>query len=883
METKQQLYHLLVIEDRQGRRSVFLEAATYSVGRDLTNSIVLHSKLVSRQHSILLRVTAPETTNYLFRIIDGNLQGKRSTNGLRINGRRCFSHDLKHGDSIVFAGDVEAKYYAISELSDLEFLKSGAVEDPSGFLSSLSNPRQTLIVSDSEHENFGEAALVRLASFPELIPNSILEVGLTGSITYLNPAAVTQFPGIQETGLQHPILAGLLSMVQQGKPGQGHPVRTFFAREVEIGNKVFDQSIHYIPESDLIRSYILDITERKQAEAELCKRDSLLQGVAEATNHLLTNTDYSSAIANALAILGIAAEVDRVYLYENHPHPITGETSMSLRFEWTQGTVASKINKSYWQNHPYTARGTSRWYATLSTGNSLSGLVREFPEVEQEVLAQGGTCSILMVPILVNHEFWGYIGFDDCHSERRWSKSDESILLTMAASISGAFQRQQTEQTIRYQALHDLLTDLPNRMLFNDRLALALANAYRSEEMLAVMFLDLDRFKTINDTLGHTVGDRLLQCVAERLARCIREGDTVARWGGDEFTLLLTQVNSAADGVKTAQRILDTLKPAFALEGHELYISSSIGIALYPDSGNDAETLIKNADAALYFAKDQGRNNYQLYTSIMNSKAPELLALEKSLHHALEREEFILYYQLQVNINTWEITGIEALLRWQHPEMGLVAPQTFIPLAEQNGLIIPIGEWVLRTACAQNKAWQDAGISSLCVAVNLSAKQFHQPRLVGMIRQILEETGLEPCFLELEITETTAIQNLDFTQQVLCELQEIGVRFSMDDFGTGYSSLNYLKNLSFNSLKIDRSFVQDLLASSKDVEIVTAMIALGRGLNLKVVAEGVETKEQLDSLRSLQCEEIQGFHYNQPLPAENVTEVLQTHWQKNIS
>lgn len=867
----------------RGRRTVFLKAATYSVGRDLTNSIVLYSKLASRQHSLLLRVTAPETADYLFRIIDGNLQGKCSTNGIKINGQRCFSHDLKHGDSIVFGGDAKAKYYATANLSDLELLKSSQAADLSGFLSNLSDPFQTLVSPNNKSKNFSEAALVRLASFPELIPNPILEVDLAGTITYLNPAAVAQFPDIREAGLQHPVLVGLLSIEVGSRPTVQQEKPKFFVREVEIGSRVLEQSIHYIPESDLIRSYVVDITERKQAEAQLHKRDSLLQGVAEATNHLLTNPDYNTAIANALAILGMAAEVDRVYLYENHPHPITGEVAMSLRFEWTQGSVEPKINQPYWQNYSYSACDLSRWYAALSTGNSLSGLVREFPAVEQAVLDQGGTCSILMVPIQVSNQFWGYIGFDDCSSERRWSKSDESILFAMAASISGAFQRQQTEQRIRYQALHDQLTDLPNRMLFNDRLELALANAYRSGEMLAVMFLDLDRFKTINDTLGHTVGDRLLKCVAERLTGCLREGDTVARWGGDEFTLLLTQISCGEDAVKTAQRILDTLKPAFSLEGHELYISSSIGIALHPDNGRDAEILIKNADAALYFAKDQGRNNYQLYTSITNSQAPELLALEKSLYRALEREEFILYYQPQVNINTWEITGIEALLRWRHPEMGLIAPQTFIPLAEQNGLIIPIGKWVLRTACAQNRAWQEAGLFPLCVAVNLSAKQFQQPQLVEMIQQILAETKLEPCFLELEVTETTAIQNLDFAKEMLHNLQKLGVRISMDDFGTGYSSLNYLKKLSFDSLKIDRSFVQDLLANSKDAEIVTAMITLGRGLNLKVIAEGVETREQLDFLRALQCEEVQGFHYNQPLPAENLTEVLRTHWQKKLS
>lgn len=436
-------------------------------------------------------------------------------------------------------------------------------------------------------------------------------------------------------------------------------------------------------------------------------------------------------------------------------------------------------------------------------------------------------------------------------------------------------ERSLAESKIRYQALHDLLTGLPNRMLFHERLSLALTNAQQRQGMLAVMFMDLDRFKTINDTLGHAVGDRLLQDVAERLTTCLREGDSVARWGGDEFTLLLPQITSVKEADIIAQRILAALKPVFQLESHQLYITNSIGIALYPNDGEDAETLLKNADAALYRTKEQGRNNYQLYTSTMNSDASESLTIENSLHHALERGEFVVYYQPKVNIDTWEITGMEALLRWQHPEHGLVSPVTFIPLAEANGLIVPIGEWVLQTACAQNKAWQNLGLSPIRIAVNLSARQFQQPNLVASVARILEKTGLAPYFLELEITETTVMQEVKFARAILKDLQQTGIRLAMDDFGTGYSSLSYLKKFPLDTIKIDRSFIRDLAVDAYDQAIATAVIALGRGLNLNVVAEGVETKAQLDCLRLLQCEEMQGYYFSRPLSVNNATKLLQ--------
>ncbi|MEH2398437.1 EAL domain-containing protein [Nostoc sp.] len=868
---REKIRHMLVIQDLQGQRTVVLQETTYSLGRHPANTIVLASRSVSMQHAILLRVTVPQTDQYAFQIIDGNYKGKGSTNGLFVNGTKCFSHNLRSGDVIAFGGNqAQAKYYAISNLSEQAFSESCDVEDLSGFLSqqaSPANPFQTLAI-DPTFEAASESALARLASFPELIPNPIIEMDFEGTVTYLNPAAALKFPKLREVGTQHPILTGLLSAVNNLE-------KNSFVREVEVGGEVFEQSVLYLPESDLIRTFIVrDITEQKQATAELRQRDRLLQAVAEAANYLLGEMNFETGIDRALAVLGEAAKADRAYLFQNHPHPATGEIAVSLRFEWTHSFI--QPTHHHWQNQPYQASGLARWHTVLSRGESISGLTQKFPVAEQEFLIRDGIQSLILVPLRLENELWGYLGLADCTFERHWSRHEESTLLTMAASIISTQQRQQVEEKIRYQALHDLLTGLPNRLLFNELLSKTLPNATRNGESLAVIFLDLDRFKVINDTLGHTLGDQLLQNVTQRLKDLLRGGDTIARWGGDEFTILLPRVNDIEEVNQVAQRILQALEDAFHLQGHELYVTASLGIALLDDNSPDAETLIQHADAALYYAKDKGRNNYQFYSVSLSAKNPELLTLEKSLRYALERNEFTVYYQPRVNIITKEITGMEALLRWQHPEMGLVAPSVFIPLAEESGLIVPIGEWVLRTACSQNKIWQDAGLPPMMIAVNLSLKQFCQPKLVEIIAEALKQTGLEPRFLELEITETTAIENLNFTRTVLQNLQQMGVYISIDDFGTGHSSLSRLQLLPLHNLKIDKSFIQDLTQDVKVAHIIKAIVSLGHSLGLKLTAEGVEKEEELEFLKSINCEEVQGFLLYRPLSAKIATEILES-------
>ncbi|MFB2934386.1 putative bifunctional diguanylate cyclase/phosphodiesterase [Aerosakkonemataceae cyanobacterium BLCC-F154] len=430
---------------------------------------------------------------------------------------------------------------------------------------------------------------------------------------------------------------------------------------------------------------------------------------------------------------------------------------------------------------------------------------------------------------------------------------------------------------IDYQACHDSLTGLPNRKMFSDLLSASLINASRRQGKVAVMFLDLDRFNKINDILGHDIGDRLLKATAQRLTSCFREYNTIARWGGDEFTILLPYISNSEYAAKLAQKILDILKPPFIIDNHYLHITCSIGIAIYPQNGQDGDTLIKNADVALYNVKRNGRNNYTFYNPTINPEDSELLILENRLHHAWDRGEILLYYQPRVNITTGKITGIEALVRWQSPELGLVSPGKFIPIAEETGLIIPLGKWILQSACQEIKDWIDRGLSGIRVAVNLSARQFQESDLVLMVSQILTDTGLNSQFLELEITETIAMQNVKLTKEKLNQLSDMGIHISMDDFGTGYSSLNYLKQFPLHSLKIDRSFVSDITFDPCDLAIASAIVALGKGLNINVVAEGVETEAQLECLRQLGCMEIQGYFFSPPLPAKDTIELLKEH------
>ncbi len=435
-------------------------------------------------------------------------------------------------------------------------------------------------------------------------------------------------------------------------------------------------------------------------------------------------------------------------------------------------------------------------------------------------------------------------------------------------------EHKKIEEKIEFLAYHDSLTNLPNRILFKKQLSAALKKAKQKQKNTAVLFLDLDRFKFINDSLGHNIGDFLLKSAANRLVSCLRKDDVISRMGGDEFIVLLSEIDSEEDAVQISKKIITAMQKPFNINGLNLHVSTSIGIAIYPKDGRDEETLLKNADTAMYHAKEKGRNNYQLYNQSMYNQAIKLLKMENSLRKALELNEFTLHYQPKVNVNSKKVIGVEALIRWQHPKHGIISPAEFIPLAEEIGLIIPIGEWVLRTACNQNIAWQQSGLPPIRMAVNLSAKQFLQTDFKKIIADILQETGLEAQWLELEITENIAMHNIKLVSKILQELKSMGIHISLDDFGTGYSSLSFLKKMPIDMLKIDRSFITDITSDADNAAIVAAAIAMAHSLKLKVVAEGVETAEQLQFLKKLKCNEVQGFLFSEPVTQEKIAKML---------
>lgn len=453
-------------------------------------------------------------------------------------------------------------------------------------------------------------------------------------------------------------------------------------------------------------------------------------------------------------------------------------------------------------------------------------------------------------------------------------KNEKGRITHYVAVFTDITERKRYEEQIKHQALHDPLTDLPNRRLFHDRLAHAIREAKETQRKVAVLFLDLDRFKNINDTLGHILGDELLRHVAKRLSSCVPREGVLARIGGDEFAVLLPALTARAEAERVAKDIVDRFTQPIALGERSLYVSISVGISLYPDDGDDCPTLIKNADMAMYCAKEEGGNRYRFFTPGMRLETVQRWQLENGMRQALELGELQLVYQPQVEAQTGRMVGVEALLRWHHPEQGVMSPATFIPLAEETGFIVPIGDWVLRTACAQAKAWQEAGLPPIRVAVNLSARQFQEGRLEATVRRVLAETGLEPQFLELEITEGIMMTNHTQTVEQLHRLKALGVKVAIDDFGIGYSSLGYLKKFPIDTLKIDKSFIRDCTDVPEDAAIVKAVIALAKNLNIPVVAEGVENPRQLAFLCAEGCDVIQGYLYSPPVSAEEVAELL---------
>ncbi len=607
-----------------------------------------------------------------------------------------------------------------------------------------------------------------------------------------------------------------------------------------------------------------DITERKEAEISLRAHDRQQAALAELGQQALAGLDFYTLLDKTAVRVADALETEYCKILELLPD---GKTLL-LRagFGWKEGLIRIAT---------LAANAESQGgYTLLEKGPVVvEDLRTETRFTAPSLLREHGAVSGISVVIPGASRPFGTLAV---HSKDRRSFAQEEIrfLQVVANMLATAIARRRAEEMIQHQAYYDALTGLPNRSLMENHLSLALARADRHDDMVALMFLDLDCFKEINDTLGHLAGDQLLKAVSERLSTCVREGDTFARIGGDEFTVLLPEIDSIEKVTRVAERILGAFTPPFRLTRHELRVSASIGIALYPKSGHDAETLLRNADTALYRAKKQGRNTFCFFSPEMSQEAIGRMSLEGSLRKALEREEFFLDYQPQIDLKTGQIIGLETLIRWRRPDGKLIPPVEFIPLAEETGLIAAIWEWVLHAACVQMRDWQASGLPPVRIAMNLSPGQFHREDLVGTVSRALAHTGLSPNCLEFELTEKMLMRKEEATLGLLRKLAAMGLTLTIDDFGSGYSSLSYLKRLPISKLKIDHSFIRNITTDPNDAAIAETVVAMARSLHLKAVAEGVETEAQRAFLNAIECDEAQGYFFSRPVPPQEVERLL---------
>ena len=549
--------------------------------------------------------------------------------------------------------------------------------------------------------------------------------------------------------------------------------------------------------------------------------------------------------------------------------------NMSLRNEWCNTGIQPTVNK-VWN---LTQDDYLVWLQQILDNEIISiqdmeSLLPEASEFMKE-LAHRKVQSLVAVPVMSKGKVLGLICYESVKEVKIWRKEQINIIGILANLLADALTKVEAEKEISYLAYYDALTGLPNRLLFKNRLEHSIHLAGRTETLIAVMFIDLDSFKGVNDSIGHEGGDELLKEIGTRLSGCVRKHDTVARFGGDEFLVKITHISHVEDIRTVADKILRSFKKPVIVKEQEFFITASMGIAVYPQDGEEAELLLKNADLAMYISKEKGKNQYTLCSPAIKDDVLRKMMLTNSLFRALERHELVLYYQPQVNVFSKEIIGVEALLRWKHSDMGMVSPAQFIPLAEQTGLINPIGQWVLETACMQNRQWQLMGMAPMRIAVNLSLEQFRNPNLVHMVADTLDKTGLDPRYLELEITESIAVEEADYVIRILYELKNLGISIAIDDFGTQYSSLSRLKALPVDRIKIAMQFIHGITEdSSKDKAIATIIIQLAKSLELDVIAEGAETEAQVEFLNQQRCDEIQGYYYYRPMPAEEVVKLL---------
>ncbi len=814
MDISAQVHHILVIEDPSFEKEINLDGATYSIGRHSSNDIVLSCQKTSRNHATLLRRTDVKTNNYSYWILDGDLQGNRSRNGIYINGKKSLVHELKQGDVIQFSGDAQAKYKITTHLP--ENISTTNDKDPDVTRLQIDNKplvnkdtvnKDTIVATPQKAIDSSQSwESSRQNSFAELSPQPIIEIDLSGNITYINSAGIINFQEIYHQKLNHPLLENLTAQYHNQE-------ENIIIREVKIGKKTFLQNAHYLSEKKVIRNYLVDITHQKDLVSQLEYQVELYNKIVEQVSEgiIIVETATKKIIevnSSCCKLLGYsAAEMLHMNVYE------------------------------------------------------LSSESEKLAAVLQRVIAE-------------KNSFWGECLFHHqngniVNAQLKIDLIDSDLDEKLCLVIHNSTEHQYLAENIKNISG----IDLSKRDIFNQQLLTAIANAKRSQKLLAVMFCNIDFLPDIRATIGIANSNQLLANLGQRLSTCLRSGDTVVHWQEDKFALLMPQISGVEEVAKINQRIQKSIEQSFKIGDIHITAKSTIGIAIYPQDGGDVDILLANANMALERAH-QHKISYQFYDGAMNTQALVTLELETLLQQALDKEEFKLYYQPQINIDTGKLEVIEALLRWEHPELGLVTPNNFIKAAEKSKLIIPIGEWAIRTACKQNKAWQSQGLPALKMTVILSSVQFQQPNLVQKIAEILAETALEPQLLELEIGAESLIQNIEHSQLLLKQLQTLGVHIAVDDFTAGFSYLEYLKQFPLNTLKIDRCLVQQLTNNPKDLAIVTALIELGKGFNLRVVAEGVETQEQVELLRSLNCQYMQGFWFSRPLAAEEASKLL---------
>ena len=812
----ERVHHLLTIEDPSFVREIQLDAATYSIGRHSSNDIVLSCQKTSRNHATLLRRTDVKTNQCSYWVLDGDLQGNRSRNGIYVNGKKSLVHELQPGDVVQFSGDASVRYRtAAVPLEDnlVEPNNSSLTQASDKAIASETFINKETIVTPPEPKNVNnyrhnKSSDIASASTPgslaESCPQPIIEIDLYGNISYINSAGVISFPDLHQQKLNHPLLENLIAQYHQGDDN-------VVDREVAASDKIFRQIAFYLPEKKVIRNYLTDITQQKELENKLRQEKHLYYTITR-------------QITEGVMIIDSA-------------------TKQIIEANCSSSKLLGYSNAELLQMNIYELVSESEKFAP-----ALRTVITDKKGFEGEYLLRHQD----------NHQLKTVIKLESVDFA-----SNEKICLIIHNSepISATeLERQRS-------------ANLYKKELFNQQLLTAIANAKRSQKLLAIMFCQLNFLPDLHATIGAEQSENLLLALEKRLSSCLRAGDSVVRWQEDRFALLLPQVRDVEEITKIVRRIAQSTDYSFTLGEIQATIKSMTGIAVYPQDGSEPEILLASANTALERANHHG-NSYQFYNDAMNSQALVALELEELLQQALDKEELQLYYQPQINVHNGKIEAIEALLRWYHPEMGLVAPENFIRLAEKTKLIVPIGEWTIYTACKQYQEWHQ-DLPSSKITVSLSLIQFQQPNLPQKVAEILAETKLNPSLLELEISAATLIDNVDRSQHTINRLKALGVGIAVDGFATGFSALEYFKQIPLDTLKIDPYLIQQLTDSPQDLAIVSALIELGKGFNLRLVAEGVETEQQVELLRSLDCYQMQGFWFGRPLAAEEARKLLQ--------